>query len=105
MRKPLSRPGQDEYGTSQTSIRHHPPKRGAMRRNAAAPIHTGGVAVRHVGPRDATCVPPSVLTFILPASVDPNLANLQRANLPARPPRPACQAFFRRKFPSLPAEG
>src|SRR5262249_8919670 len=27
MRERLSRPGQDEHGTSQTSIRHHPPKR------------------------------------------------------------------------------
>jgi hypothetical protein len=54
MREPLSRPEQDEYGTSQTSIRHHPPKQSAMRPYAVAPIHTGGVALRHVGPRDAT---------------------------------------------------
>src|SRR5262249_2711686 len=54
MRKPLSRPEQDENGTSQTSIRHHPPRRSAMRVYAVAPIPTGGVALRHVGPRDAT---------------------------------------------------
>src|SRR5262250_1543389 len=62
MREPLSRPGQDEHGTSQTSIRHHPPRRGAMKQYAVAPIHTGGVALRHVGPRDATWIPPSILT-------------------------------------------
>jgi hypothetical protein len=64
MRESLSRPEQDEYGTSQTSIRHHPPKRSAMRLYAVAPIHTGGVALRHVGPRDATWVPPSILPAI-----------------------------------------
>ena len=54
MRKPLSRPEQDEHGTSQTSIRHHP--RGAERHKsyAVAPIHTGGVALRYVGPGDPT---------------------------------------------------
>jgi hypothetical protein len=62
MRGPLSRPGQDEYGTSQTSIWHQPPRRRAMREYAVAPIHAGGVALRHVGPRDATWVPPSILT-------------------------------------------
>jgi len=41
---------QDDYGTSQTSIRHHPRLRSAMREYAVAPIHTSGVAVRHVGP-------------------------------------------------------
>ena len=45
---------QDEHGTSQTSIRHHPRLRSAMREYAVAPIHTSGVALRHVGPRDAT---------------------------------------------------
>src|SRR5215470_8734084 len=50
MRKPLSRPGQDDCGTSQTSIRHQPPRRRAMREYAVALIHTGGVALRHVGP-------------------------------------------------------
>jgi hypothetical protein len=45
---------QDEYGTAQTSIRHHPRTRSAMREYAVAPIHTSGVALRHVGPRDAT---------------------------------------------------
>jgi hypothetical protein len=49
MRKPLSRPGQDDCGTSQTSIRHLPRRRRAMREYAVAPIHTGGVALRHVG--------------------------------------------------------
>src|SRR5262249_6516475 len=53
---------QDEHGTSQTSIRHHPRKRSAMREYAVAPIHTSGVALRHVGPRDATSVPLSILT-------------------------------------------
>jgi hypothetical protein len=50
MREPLSRPEQDDYGTSQTSIRRHPLSRGAMRPYAVAPIHTGGVVVRHGGP-------------------------------------------------------
>ena len=54
MRKPLSRPEQDETGTSQTSIRHHPQPRSAMKEYAVAPIHASGVALRHVGPRDAT---------------------------------------------------
>ncbi len=50
MRGPLSRPGQDETGTTaQTSLRHHPPWQSAMRHYAVAPIHTGGVALRHVG--------------------------------------------------------
>jgi hypothetical protein len=44
MRKPLSRPEQDDHGTSQTSIRHHPQQRSAMKEYAVAPIHTGGVA-------------------------------------------------------------
>src|SRR6516164_6675591 len=50
MREPLSRPEQDEHGTSQTSIRHHPRLRSAMRQYAVAPIHTSGVALRHVRP-------------------------------------------------------
>ena len=56
MRKPLSSKTkeQDDHGTSQTSIRHHPRLRSAMRQHAVAPIHTSGVALRHVGPRDAT---------------------------------------------------
>jgi hypothetical protein len=45
---------QDEHGTSQTSIRHHPHRRSAMKEYAVAPIHASGVALRHVGPRDAT---------------------------------------------------
>jgi hypothetical protein len=63
MRKPLSRPEQDDCGTSQTSIRHQPPQRRAMRHYAVAPIHTSGVAVRHVRPRGATSVPLSILTW------------------------------------------
>jgi hypothetical protein len=31
-----------------------PAWRGAMKQYAVAPIHAGGVALRHVGPRDAT---------------------------------------------------
>ncbi len=69
MRKPLSRPEQDEYGTAQTPIRHHPLKRSARRAYAVAPIHTSGVALRHVGPRDATSVPLSIVTANL---VNPN---------------------------------
>jgi hypothetical protein len=49
MREPLSRPEQDDYGTSQTSIRRHPLSRGAMRPYAVAPIHTDalyGVSVK-----------------------------------------------------------
>ena len=65
MRKALSRSEQDEHGTSQTSIRHHPRLRSAMSQYAVAPIHTGGVAMRHVGPRDATFVPLSILTWNL----------------------------------------
>jgi acetolactate synthase-1/2/3 large subunit len=38
MRKPLSRPERDEHGTSQTSIRHQPPRRRAMRDDAVAPF-------------------------------------------------------------------
>src|SRR5215470_19800612 len=68
MRGPLSRPGPDETGTSQTSLRHHPPWRSAMRHSAVAPIHTDGVALRPVGPRDATSVPPSTLTRSPPPS-------------------------------------
>ena len=63
MRKPLSRPEQDDHGTSQTSIRHHPRLRSAKSQYAVAPIHTGGVARRHGGPRDATSVPLSILTW------------------------------------------
>ena len=33
-----------------------------MKEYAVAPIHTSGVALRHVGPRDATSVPLSILT-------------------------------------------
>jgi hypothetical protein len=35
-----------------------------MKKYAVAPIHTSGVAVRHVGPRDATWVPLSILTWL-----------------------------------------
>jgi len=62
MRKPLSRPERDDRGTSQTSIRHHPPWRSAMRGYAVAPIRYHGVAMRHVGPRDATWVPLPIST-------------------------------------------
>jgi hypothetical protein len=54
MRKPLSRPERDDCGTSQASIRRHPRWRSAMRGYAVAPIQYRGVAMRHVGPRDAT---------------------------------------------------
>ena len=50
MRKLLSRPEQDDCGTSQTSIRHQPRRRRAMREYAVAPTHASGVALRHVGP-------------------------------------------------------
>src|SRR5271166_2172576 len=63
MRKPLSRPGRDDRGTSQTSIRRHPPWRSAMRGYAVAPIQYRGVAMRHVGPRDATWVPLPISTW------------------------------------------
>jgi hypothetical protein len=65
MRESWSRPEQYEHGTSQTSIRHQPRQRRAVRHYAVAPIHTGGVAARHVGPRGATWVPLSILTWLL----------------------------------------
>jgi hypothetical protein len=37
-----------------------------MRGYAVAPIHTGGVAMRHVGPRDATLVPLSLSMGLFP---------------------------------------
>jgi hypothetical protein len=50
MRGPLSSPGRDERGTSQTSIRHHPQSRGAMRRYAVGCLvlgaATGGLRSR-----------------------------------------------------------
>src|SRR5262245_5712332 len=64
MRSPQSRPGQDEYVTSQTSIRHHPQGRMARKVYAVAPIHTGGVALRHLGPRDATWAALSIPTWV-----------------------------------------
>jgi hypothetical protein len=36
------------------AIRRHPRRRSAMRGFAVAPIQYRGVALRHVGPRDAT---------------------------------------------------
>jgi hypothetical protein len=63
MRKPLSRPEPEYCGTSQTSIRRHPPRRSAMREYAVAPIQYRGVAMRHVGPRDATWVPLPISTW------------------------------------------
>jgi hypothetical protein len=60
-----------------------------MREYAVAPIHTSGVALRHVGPRGATGVPPSVLTGILsnrslllcllPTATEKRLAGVQGA--------------------------
>jgi hypothetical protein len=76
MRKRLSRPERDDHGTPQTSIRHHPQSRSARRRYAVAPIHTSGVTMRHVGPRDAAWVPLSILTMahqcLEPPLVDPS---------------------------------
>src|SRR5512135_2374084 len=63
MRKPLSRPERDDRGTSQTSIRRHPQGRSAMRGYAVAPIQYRGVAMRHVGPRDAAWVPLPISTW------------------------------------------
>jgi hypothetical protein len=63
MRKPLSRPERDDRGTSQTSIRRHPPRRSAMRGYTVAPIQYRGVAMRHVGPRDAAWVPLPISTW------------------------------------------
>src|SRR5262245_28854631 len=105
MRKPLSRPGQEETGTSQTSIRHHPPRRGAMREYAAAPIHTGGVALRHVGPPGCSLSPALGLDVEPPVACRYEPWELTSPNRPERSPRPACQAFFRRNPPSLLAEG
>src|SRR5688572_15188818 len=91
MRSHLSRSERGERGTSQTSIRHHPLSRGAMRVNAVAPIHTNGVAVRHVGPRGATWVPPSIPTWgrsdrpVL-SSPEPRSGGQGRLFLPGGPP-------------------
>jgi len=63
MRRPLSRPERADCGTSQTSIRRHPRWRSTMREYAVAPIQHHGVALRHVGPRDATWVPLSISTW------------------------------------------
>src|SRR5262249_19211927 len=87
MRSPLSRPEQDVCGTSQTSIRHHLRCKSAMKKYAVAPIHTGGVAIRHGGPRDATSVPLSILTWTfsdLPSPVGSllELCGLDRTLLP-----------------------
>ena len=38
MRMPLSRPERDDHGTTQTSIRHHPHRRSAMKEYAVAPF-------------------------------------------------------------------
>src|SRR5262249_40885047 len=59
---------------------------GAIRQYPAAPLHTGGVAARHVGPRDAARVPPSVLTWN-PSFVDEQLAKLPGASFPQDDPR------------------
>jgi len=63
MRKPLSRPARDDRGTSQTPNRRHLPWRSAVRVYAVAPIQHRGVAMRHVGPRDATWVPLPISTW------------------------------------------
>src|SRR5262245_1216696 len=63
MREPLSRPERDDRGTSQTSIRRHPPRRSAKRGYAVAPLQYRGVAMRHVGPRDAAWVPLPISTW------------------------------------------
>jgi hypothetical protein len=63
MRKPLSRPERDDCGSPQTSIRRHPPWGSAMREYAVAPIQYRGVAMRHVGPRDAALVALSISTW------------------------------------------
>src|SRR5262245_10497724 len=85
---------QDDYGTAQTSIRHHPQQRSAMKEYAVAPIHTSGVALRHVGPRDATCVPLSILTSNLP----------NRDVLTSRPSPLRCVSPFARVQLLLPGE-
>src|SRR5215470_1420611 len=77
MRKPLSRPGQDDCGTSQTSIRHQPPRRRAMREYAVAPTHASGVALRHVGP------PGCNLSPALDLDVEPSS---DRCRAPGTPP-------------------
>src|SRR4029453_7288609 len=63
MRKPLSRPERDDCGTSQTSIRRHPQRQSARGVYAVAPLQYRGVALRHVGPRDAAWVPLSISTW------------------------------------------
>src|SRR5262249_17536166 len=84
MRKPLSRPERDDRGTSQTSIRRHPPERSAMRGCTVAPIPYRGVAMRHVGPRDATWVPLPISTWT--ASSPLCLCALDRAPVATREP-------------------
>jgi hypothetical protein len=64
MRKPLSRPERDDCGTSQTSIRRHPQRQSARRGYAVAPLPYRGVALRHVGPRDAAWAPLSISTWV-----------------------------------------
>jgi hypothetical protein len=73
MRKPLSRPERDDCGTCQTSIRRHPPRRSAMRVYAVAPIQYRSVALRHVGPRDATCVPLPISTWTASSDIETNV--------------------------------
>jgi hypothetical protein len=63
MRKPLSRPERDDCGTSQTSLRRHSQGRSAMRKYAVAPIPSRGVALRHVGRRDAAWIPLPISTW------------------------------------------
>ena len=54
MRKPLSRPEQDEHGTSQTSIRHHPRLRSAMSDMRLLPFTPAASQCAMSRPRDAT---------------------------------------------------
>jgi hypothetical protein len=71
MRKPLSRPERDDCGTSQTSIRRHPPRRSARRMYTVAPIPYRGVAMRPVGPRDAAWVPLPISTWTASSPLGP----------------------------------
>src|SRR5262245_1180547 len=80
MRKPLSRPARDDGGTSRTSIRRHPPWWSAMREYAVAPIQYRGVAMRHVGPRDATWVTLPISTW----TASPRRALAPRTRVPVK---------------------
>jgi hypothetical protein len=64
-----------------------------MKKYAVAPIHTNGVALRHVGPRDATCVPLSVLTW--------SLSNLSLVVSPEPPLSSLGQLFGTERFANI----